>query len=189
MPKCSRCGSYYIRPPCPVCSPPGTTDQIIVDSEDDKGKTIHELQQELEKILEKVGKRKLELDNKSQDLTNQLELVRGRFNDLKLSKVSFKEKIDSLKKQLSTLNEEIASLETERRSLFNEKASLDTEIRSSEDEVNQLEEEFFLLRKQMESRQQAQVEAEQQTHEDEPPHIEDRPDSSSGTSSEPPEEG
>ncbi|MFW9777356.1 MAG: hypothetical protein ACFFE8_00800 [Candidatus Heimdallarchaeota archaeon] len=188
MPKCSRCGSYYIRPPCPVCSPPGTSNQIIVDSEDEKGKTIQELQQELEEILEKVGKRKFELDNKSQDLATQLELVRGRINDLELTKVSSKEKIASLEKQLSVLNGEIANLESERRALVDEKASLDTEIQSSEDEVNQMEREVFLLRKQMESRQQAQVESAQQNEEENRPHVENRSDSSIETPREPSEE-
>jgi len=102
MPKCSRCGSYYIRPPCPVCSPPGT-EQLVEDSPEVKGKSIDQLQTDLKKLQEVLKKEELDFETHVQDLKTRLDNLNDQISDLELSKVSSKEKKRSLEKDLITI--------------------------------------------------------------------------------------
>jgi len=98
MPKCPRCGSYFIRPPCPVCSPPGDV-QLIEDSKESKGKSIEELQSDLQIIRDSIKEKETELDNLIQDLTLKLNTINDRIENLEISKVAANEKIATFEEE------------------------------------------------------------------------------------------
>lgn len=137
MPKCSRCGSYFIRPPCPICSPLGV-EQLIEDSPDQKGQSIDELQKELEKQKEKLNNLGLEYDTSIQEINTELDSINGRVTDLEISKVSSTEKKRAFETQLSDVTKELEPFAASGKQLEGERNSLLEDIQNIEKKINNL---------------------------------------------------
>ncbi|MFX0085603.1 MAG: hypothetical protein ACFFAU_08010, partial [Candidatus Hodarchaeota archaeon] len=165
MPTCSRCGSYYIRPPCPVCSPPGVK-QLIEDSPFSKGKSIEELQKELENYQETVKNVGLEYETRIQELRTNLGSINGKISDLELSKVSSDDKKRSLEKLLSDLTSDYESLLETQTQLKGDRTSLLKDIESTEKKVEELNSEIINLKNQKERRQREEEERRQREEEE-----------------------
>ena len=152
MPKCSRCGSYFIRPPCPICSPPGIA-QLIEDSPVSKGKSIDELQKELENFQKTLKKLELDYETSIQELKTQLDSINGKISDLELSKVSSNEKKRSFEEQLSGLNDELKSFMDSDTQIEGERNSLLMDVQDAEKRIISLNSEISSLKDQKERRQ------------------------------------
>ena len=99
MPKCLKCGSYYIRAPCPVCSPPGIG-ELIVDSKESKKKSIDEFQKELQTKLSKLDKRETELTNHINSMTTEIESLEEQLQSYEISKIGINDQIKKLKLEI-----------------------------------------------------------------------------------------
>lgn len=139
MPTCQRCGSYFIRAPCPVCSPPGV-EQLIVESKEKKGKTIEELQIDLSNIQENLKKNKLEYETKTQDLKMKKTSLNEEIANLEMIRSQLNEKKVTIEKRDLELANEIKNTKTNLENLETEKLRLIKENRVLEKEISSLEE-------------------------------------------------
>ena len=153
MPKCSRCGSYFVRLPCPICSPLGV-EQLIEDSPDEKGQSIDELQKELEKQKEKLKNLGLEYDTRIQDINTELDSINGRVTDLEISKVSSTEKKRTFETQVSEVTKELESLAAFGKQFEGERNSLLEDIENSEKKIENLNIDISNLKDKKSNRQQ-----------------------------------
>ncbi len=172
MPKCSRCGSYFIRPPCPICSPPGVA-QLIEDSPASKGKSIDELQKELGNFQQALKKLKLDYETNIMELKTQLDSINGKISDLVLSKVSSNEKKRSFDEQLPSLTDELKSLMDSDTQIEGEKNSLLMDIQDAEKRIISLNSEISSLKDQKERKQREEEERKQQREEQ---RLEEKPE-------------
>lgn len=156
MPKCSRCGSYFIRPPCPICSSPGA-EQLIVDSPDEKGQSIDELQKELEKQKEKLKNLGLEYDTRIQEINTELDSINGRVTDLEISRVSSTEKKRAFETQLSDVTKELESFAASGKQLEGERNSLLEDIEKIEKKIENLNLDISDLKDKKAQRQREEV--------------------------------
>lgn len=145
MPICQRCGSYFIRAPCPVCSPPGV-EQLIVDSKEKKGKTIEELQEDLSTIHENLKTSKLEYESKIQDLKMKKISLNEEIADLEMKRSQLNEKKGITEKRDVELAEEIKNTKINVENLESEKLQLIEENRILEKELSGLENELTSLK-------------------------------------------
>ncbi|MHA2305839.1 MAG: hypothetical protein ACXACU_10650 [Candidatus Hodarchaeales archaeon] len=160
MPKCSRCGSYFIRPPCPVCSPPGV-EQLIEDVPDAKRQSIEELQKELEKQKEKLKTLGLEYDTRIQELNTELDSINGRVTDFEISKVSSTEKKRAFEEQLYEITNELESFAASEKQVEGERNSLLENIERAEKKLVSLNLDLYNLNQKKEQRQREEAEQQQ----------------------------
>jgi chromosome segregation ATPase len=160
VPKCSRCGSYFIRPPCPVCSPPGVK-QLIEDVPDAKGQSIEELQKELEKQKEKLKTLGLEYDTRIQELNTDLDSINGRVTDFEISKVSSTEKKRAFEEQLYEITNELESFAASGKQVEGERNSLLENIERAEKKLVSLNLDLYNLNQKKEQRQREEAEQQQ----------------------------
>ncbi|WP_455140252.1 hypothetical protein [Candidatus Hodarchaeum mangrovi] len=139
MPTCQRCGSYFIRAPCPVCSPPGV-EQLIVESKEKKGKTIEELQIDLSNLQENLKKNKLEYETKIQDLKMKKTSLNEEIANLEMIRSQLNEKKVTIEKRDMELANEIKNTKTNLENLETEKLRLIKENRVLEEDISSLEE-------------------------------------------------
>jgi len=160
MPKCSRCGSYFIRAPCPVCSPPGV-EQLVEDSPVVKGKSVDELQGDLKQLQETLKKKELEYDTRIEELKSRLDAINNQISDLEFSKVSSVEKKRSLDKEISGFTDELNSIRVSTEELEREKQALLNNIQKAEDEKQNLDSEISVLKERIDRQQREEQERRQ----------------------------
>ncbi|UCG89638.1 MAG: hypothetical protein JSU57_03960 [Candidatus Heimdallarchaeota archaeon] len=152
MPKCSRCGSYFIRPPCPVCSPPGV-EQLVEDSPEVKGKSVDELQSDLKQLQETFKNKESEFDTRTEELKTRLDKINNQISDLEFSKVSSVEKKRSLEKEISDFADELNSVKLATEELERERHSLLNNIQKAEEQKQSYDSEISVLKEKIEHRQ------------------------------------
>ncbi|MFX0014251.1 MAG: hypothetical protein ACFE98_06630, partial [Candidatus Hermodarchaeota archaeon] len=160
MPKCSRCGSYYIRPPCPVCSPPSVK-QLVEDSPEVKGKTIEELQSDLKHLRETLKKEESDLESRTLELKTSIDSINDQISELELSKVSSQEKKLSIENSITSLSNDINSLEETTKMIQREKNALENSIKKAEDDIRNLDSEIYSLKERINERQAMEEEQRQ----------------------------
>ncbi len=134
MPKCLKCGSYYIRAPCPVCSPPGVG-QLIEDSKEAKGKSVEELQTELETLSAKFKSQETEYDQKIRDVKTQIHSLEDQNQSHEVSKINLNEKISNLQKEIEMKGVKVEEVKKNIENLYSEKSTASGKIATLETEI------------------------------------------------------
>jgi len=155
MPKCLKCGSYYIRAPCPVCSPPGVG-QIIEDSKEAKGKSIEQLQSELKENTDLYKEKQDELSKRIRELTSELEKSEEEIQSLEVSKVGQREKLEKIQQEINDLDQEIESLKVREPELENEKEVATGKIKQLENRIVELKSQGDHLNQKIQEKQDAE---------------------------------
>jgi len=156
MPKCLKCGSYYIRAPCPVCSPLGVG-ELIVDSKEPKKKSIDDLQNELQEKLSKFGTRKTELANQINSMPTEIESLEEQLQSHEVSKIGVNDQIKKLKLEIEQVEKEFSEIQMKNSDLTQEKDATTLAIANLEEKNSNLKTELSLLQKEMEEKEAQQI--------------------------------
>ena len=148
MPKCLKCGSYYIRAPCPVCSPPGTG-ELIVDSEESKKKSIEDLQNEFKEKLSKLDARKTEQANQTNSMIAEIASLEDQLQSHEVTKVGINDRIKKLELAIEQAQKEISEIQTKNSDLEQEKDATIQRIANLEETNNNLKAELSLVQKEI----------------------------------------
>ena len=149
MPTCDQCGSYFIPPPCPVCSPP-EIERLVEDSPAGIGKTRENLQNELTHLQETLSQKESDFETQTQHLKTRLARVNAQISTLEVSKVSSEAKKRALAKNLANLGEELNALEMATEPLEGDKNSLLERIRNAEETIQSSDAEIARLKEKIE---------------------------------------
>jgi len=152
MPKCLKCGSYYIRAPCPVCSPPGMG-ELIVDSEESKKKSIEDLQNEFKEKLSKLDARKTEHANQINSMATEIASLEDQLQSHEVTKVGINDLIKKLELEIKQVQKEISETQTKNSDLEQEKDATTQRITNLEETNNNLKAELSLIQKEMEEKE------------------------------------
>ena len=155
MPKCLKCGSYYIRAPCPVCSPPGVG-QIIEDSKEAKGKSIEQLQNELKENTELFKKKQDEFSKRIRDLASELEKSEEEIQSLEVSKVGLREKHEKIQQEINNLEQEIERSKIKESELENDKNIAIEKIKKLEIRIEELQSQRDLFDQKIREKEEAE---------------------------------
>ncbi|PWI48771.1 hypothetical protein CEE45_05120 [Candidatus Heimdallarchaeota archaeon B3_Heim] len=137
MPTCLKCGSYYIRAPCPVCSPPGVG-QLIEDSKEAKGKSIEDLQKELQELNSKLKNQETEFDQQIRDFKTQIQSLEDQIQSLEVSKISLNDQIGNLQQEIEIKVKRTEEVRKRLSDLESEKGVASEKISVLENENNAL---------------------------------------------------
>ncbi len=169
MPKCLKCGSYYIRAPCPVCSPLGIG-ELIVDSEESKKKSIDDLQNEFKDKLSKLDARKTELTNQINSMTEEIISLEDQFQSHEVTKIGINDRIKKLKLAIEQVENEISEILSKNSVLEQEKDTTTQRIANLEETNNKLKTELSLVQKEIEEKE---VQNNTDLQEDTKPQVEE----------------
>ncbi|MFW9930124.1 MAG: hypothetical protein ACFFD1_12085, partial [Candidatus Thorarchaeota archaeon] len=121
-PICNTCKGYYLRDPCPTCfpnkaekNPPKTdkTAQIAELSLDQQLKSnISKIEADKAELEQKLGKDKVNLEQKIIETQNQINLVASKVNDLKIELKNKQSVLEKKHEHLKELEESLSDYKT-----------------------------------------------------------------------------
>ncbi|MFX0094983.1 MAG: hypothetical protein ACFFBD_24825 [Candidatus Hodarchaeota archaeon] len=100
MPICSKCGAYYVRPPCPTCDQPervtrrkfgllrGSRQEKIVETQPSKSKTPSSVS-----VIEKIAS----IQNQLEEKDNQISQLTAKIEEQQTYILQLEKEIKSLK--------------------------------------------------------------------------------------------